>query len=289
MAALAVVILLFAGRNNRGFWTALVAFSVIGAGPPLLRALHKRFRQARFFGVLASFWLLPSAALAHANMGPIVDSVNPVVLDRYLALGDLSLFGVHPAVALEAYVPPLVNELLLLCYYSYFLWPVALGVILYRRRDRRAYHEYTLALCLLFAANFLCYALVPAIGPRLYLADHFEAPLQGVWLTPLLDSLMRNPCFMRDCFPSGHTAVTATVMVFAWRHERRFFKWVMPIAVGLVTATVLGRFHYVVDLMAAVPLLMLSVSAAGALHRVRPRGLVLVAKPALAVREPVRA
>ncbi len=104
--------------------------------------------------------------------------------------------------------------------------------------------------------NFLFYVLVPVIGPRFTLASHFAGPPQG-WLlgTALYEALLRSP-MIRDCFPSGHTALSLLILWYAFRHDRRFFWVMLPFAVGIISATLLMRFHYVLDLVFAVPFLL---------------------------------
>jgi hypothetical protein len=115
---------------------------------------------------------------------------------------------------------------------------------------------------------------VPAIGPRFFLIGAFAGPLDGPLLTPILDSMMRSPAFARDCFPSGHTGTTLLLFFYSFRFARRFF-WVMLLpGIGLITATLSGRFHYATDLVAAVPVVVLVAGLSMALSRsaVRRRG-----------------
>ena len=65
---------------------------------------------------------------------------------------------------------------------------------------------------------------------------------------------MRQPPFMRDCFPSGHTAITLCVLTFAHRHARTLFWGMLPAALLLITATLAGRFHYGIDVLCAIPM-----------------------------------
>jgi membrane-associated phospholipid phosphatase len=213
--------------------------------------------------------------------------LRPHLVDKYLAFADLRLFGLHPALYLSHRLTGIAMDALLVCYYTYFLWPVLLGVWLYRR-DARTVQTYILSLTLCFTINFICYVFFPAIGPRYYLAWALREPLQGTVLTPYLESLMRDPAFARDCFPSGHTAGTLIVLIFAFRHCRRFFWFMLPFAAGLLVATLAGRFHYAVDLLCAVPLALGVVGAATALYRARPAGLVFSPQGA-SLGQPLRA
>ena len=275
MATLAAAYLAIAGRWAAGAPRAIVTFSIIAIGPPVLRALARKFPGARVVDMVGSFWLLPAVAFGHCNLSPLVDAVHPRLLDAWLSMADLRLFGFHPSVFLERHAGPALTEAVMLCYYTYFLWPVVVGALLYFKRERRLFDEYILALALFFAANFVLYLVIPAIGPRFFLAGEFQRPLQGLFFTPFLDSLMRSAPFNRDCFPSGHTGITLVMLTYAYRYHRRFFWGILPVATGLILATLIGRFHYGVDLLAAVPLTAAAVSAAGALSRASPRGVVM--------------
>jgi hypothetical protein len=272
---LAASYLLLAGRWVPGWAGAAAVYALIAAGPPILRAVARKFPDRPGLDMAASFWLLPSVIAGHCFLGPLVDAVNPRLMDAYLAYADVKIFGGHPSVWLEPYVGGFVTEVLLLCYYTYYVWPVGLGVYLYIQKRRTVFDQYLLALGLFFAANFILYAAVPAIGPRFYLASHFQAPLQGVWLTSYLDGLMRGAAFTRDCFPSGHTGATLVVLIYAFWHARKLFWIMLPFAVGLILGTLVGRFHYGIDLLCAVPLMMAAVNAAGWLAKARPHGVVV--------------
>ena len=209
---------------------------------------------------------------------------NIVVIDKALAefeeidlesLGrlarlDLELFGAHPAVELGLRSAPWLTELSMISYYTYFLWPVVLGVVLYARRRYAEFGQYALGLVLFFLLNFVGYALIPAIGPRFAMGALFDGPIQGVWLTPLLEGAMRLPPFMRDCFPSGHTGGTLVVLSFAFLFERRVFAVMLLPATALILATLLGRFHYAIDLVAALPLVLVAVGVPRLLVRLDP-------------------
>lgn len=262
-----------------------IGFAIIAAGAPVFRALAQRYPGRKVFHHVAAFWLLPAAAFGHSLLNPVIDAANPRLLDRYLALADHWLFGANPSLYFEGRVPGWATDVLMVCYYTYFLWPVALGAVLYRKNSRRVYEQFGLALALFYAANFVLYVAVPAVGPRFFMADHFHGPLHGAALTPLLDSMMRNPSFARDCFPSGHTGITVLVMAYAYVYQRRFFFFMLPWGLGLIAATLVCRFHYGVDLLAALPLVLVCAASAMGLARVRPQGVV-VKSPVVPARAP---
>lgn len=254
-----------------GAGRAAAGFALLALGPLLLRLLQALRPRLRLPGRLADFWLLPAAALGHELLDPLADAVGQPLRDPQLALLDLRLLGAHASVGLEHRLAPWLEEALMLCYYGHFVWPVVLGILLYVHADPRRYDRYLLTLALYFTANYTLYLWVPAVGPRFFLAGHFDTSLQGGWLAPRLASLMLYPSFLRDCFPSGHTGVALVVLITAWRDARRLF-WValLPCA-GLVASTLYGRFHYAVDLLAAVPVACAVAAGAQALYRRLPQ------------------
>ncbi|MBX5481500.1 MAG: phosphatase PAP2 family protein [Myxococcaceae bacterium] len=267
MATFAAAYLAIAARWVPGWRPAFLILCAIAMGPVVFRGLAWRYPETRIWDFLASFWLLPSVILGHFTLEPVVTAAHPVLLDPYLAHADLLLFGAHPSYVLGHLAGPWVTEVLMICYYSYFVGPFALAMLLWFRGTRSQYEEFALTLALFFAANFILYALVPAVGPRYYLAGIFEAPLRGVLLTPYLDGLMRTTYFARDCFPSGHTGVTLTVLVVAWRYQRKFFWIFLPVGTGLILGTLVGRFHYGIDLICAVPLMITCLALGRYLHQ----------------------
>lgn len=253
---------------------AIALFAGLALGVPVLRFLARTWPSFRPFDVVATLWILVVAGLAHGAMQALLDGLHPVLFDAYLARADLTLFGGYPAAFLDRHLGGVAMDALLLCYYSYYIWPSAMGLWLYFRKSRAALEHYALAIGLAYAINFLCYVLVPAIGPRFYLLDVFPGPVHGAFLAPYLDGLMQTPAFMRDCFPSGHTALTLLVLVFAFRYARGFFWLMLPVALGLITATLAGRFHYGIDVLCALPLTLVAVLASDLLMRVSPEGRI---------------
>ncbi|XXF81388.1 phosphatase PAP2 family protein [Myxococcaceae bacterium GXIMD 01537] len=270
--ALAALVLVGPARWAPGALANATIFALFAAGPLVLRVLEARGGVgSKGFAFLADFWLLPVSSLAHGLLNPVVDALNPLLKDAQLVELDQRLFGGQTSVILSSMVPPWLNEVLMFCYYGHFMWPLLLGLLLYFTGRHAQFHEYLLGLALLFAFNYAAYSIVPAIGPRYYLFGSFLGPVQGLYFTPVLDSMMRSPGFARDCFPSGHTGATLVVLFYAFRFSRRFF-WVMLFpGLGLIVATLAGRFHYLTDLLCAVPLVAAVVGLSLALSRAAAR------------------
>lgn len=227
-------------------WTACVAVGIAAVG---LRALH----PSTLTHVLADFWVLPVVFAVYMTLNPVIDLFSPDLLDAFLMRGDATLFGGQISVWVDGRVPPPAVDLLMLAYVSYYLWPALQAARLYHAGREEALARFTLLVLLAIFLNQILYVAVPAIGPRFTLAEHFAGPPQGLLFgTALWESLLASP-MLRDCFPSGHTALTFLVTWWAWRHDRPFARVLTPVAVLIVAATVLMRFHYFLDVVFAVP------------------------------------
>lgn len=200
----------------------------------------------------------PVFYLMYGRLNPLCDLLHPALADARLQQIDRLLFGVQPAVWLAPRIAPWVNDLLMLCYASYYVWPNLVGILYLRRRDDLSFNRWALAITLASMINFLCYMAVPAMGPRFMLAGAFPGPIEGhLWAGFMAEAFRHSPYF-RDCFPSGHTTLTLMVLIESWRRLRGLFWIELPVTLGLIVATVACRFHYGVDLIAAVPLAVVS-------------------------------
>jgi hypothetical protein len=244
-----------------------VCFGLFGLGLLVLRTLQSTWPRLRPVRWVADFWLLPVAGVGHELLNPLVDFLNPVLRDAQLVRVEEQLFGLQVSVLVSEGLPGWMHDILMLCYYSHFIWAPLLGVVLYQQKRSSSFDELILGLSLFFSLNYACYALVPAIGPRFFLIEAFSGPLNGPLLTPALDSMMRSPAFARDCFPSGHTGATLLLFFYAFRFSRKFLLIMLLPGLGLITATLSGRFHYATDLVAALPLVVLVAGLAMALAR----------------------
>jgi membrane-associated phospholipid phosphatase len=191
------------------------------------------------------------ALVLYEMLHDLTPLVRPDVVDGRLAAADRALFGVDVAYWLGGLASPLLTRVMVHCYASYFVAPIALACLVYWADDRPLFRAYLVSLCLTTLVGYLGYLAVPAVGPYVYQAHLFPTRLPGGEKTHFfithIDSLKG---VARDCFPSLHTAHTTVVLAFAWRFRRLVFWLYLPVAMGLYFSTVYLRMHYVVDVAA---------------------------------------
>lgn len=178
--------------------------------------------------------------------------------DPMLARADRIILGSLYDLLQRISLPRMVVELLQICYVCFYFLPLTLIVALVRtKRDVVVIGQ---PIVVAFCITYVGYFVVPAYGPRDYFADSYDYPLLGTltydWLQSFLRAIEgRTP----DVFPSGHTAVTLIVLHLAFVHLRRMFAAFLVIGAGIIVATVLLRYHYVVDVFAGVVVYLLIV------------------------------
>ena len=178
-------------------------------------------------------------------------------LDPWLRGVDRALFGTDVAKALEPLVAPPLTTFLAACYASYYVVLLAVGVRWYLQGRRLAFREFMVAETGALFVGYFGYLFLPAIGPHVYFhASEFTVPLTGDFIGPVIRSraLQHGGLNPRDAFPSLHTANAVTLLLMAWRHERRLLWFVTVPMLGLIVATVYLRFHYVADVLAGAAL-----------------------------------
>jgi membrane-associated phospholipid phosphatase len=236
-------------------------------------ATHSSRLPARIAG---NFYVCLPLWVLYSRLNPIIDLISPVPYDRDLQAIDQLIFGTQPSVWLERFHHPWLTELLFVCYVGFFFWQLALGVVLFARRKQREFDDYVLTVIVFYFLSDVMYVLVPAIGPRFDLAHEYTVPLEGLWLADSIRQMFLDNPMARDCFPSGHTGLTLLVMFHALhKRERLFFGIMLPFGLLLIFSTVYCRFHYVIDLICAIPFTTGIYLLQTSLARALPEGLAV--------------
>lgn len=187
----------------------------------------------------------------------LVPLINPHDQDTLLiGIDRLFFLGRDPTLLMERITCPALSEFLQLGYTSFYFLPLVLCVIMYfKQGDRTEFHIAASSILAGFYLSYLGYYLTPAIGPRFTL-DHVQTvPLSGMFLFDALRSTLDQvEGLMRDCCPSGHTAISLLSALLAGRYAPRFFPAACIWSATIVFSSVYLRYHYVVDLMAGAAL-----------------------------------
>ncbi|GAB4173827.1 MAG: phosphatase PAP2 family protein [Calditrichia bacterium] len=222
----------------------LVGFTVI----PFLEK-YKAIRMVHFL----RYWYLPlSVTFLYWDVGNLIHLVFPELFDPIILKIEYAIFGQqYPNLLVEKIYNPILNEIMQISYATYwFTIPVSVGILYIRRK----YDELEHLLALTFLTFFLCYIifiLFPVAGPRFYIADLFTKEYVGLLFTPFLRHIVQGAGLKGAAFPSSHVAVAIVILMYLWRIENKIAKAIfLPVVIMLSLATVYGRYHYFLDMMA---------------------------------------
>lgn len=177
----------------------------------------------------------------------------PWIADPALSRADeLLFFGTNPSLWLEPHVTAGRLEFFALVYalfIPYVYLSIFLGLVGRPDIERNAF---VTGIAVTYALGFLGYLLVPARGPVVFLASDFAAPLQGGTFHGMIVRSVAQCGGPHGAFPSLHVGVSCFLCFFDLRWNRLRGLTYVPIVVLIMCATVVVRYHYVVDILAGV-------------------------------------
>ena len=219
-------------------------------------------------GRLRLFAFVPLMCFVFQDLRRSIPLFQPGHVDALLQTLDIRLLGLSLPHWLAGRFGPLPTELMSLCYGLFFPYLLAstVGWLFAPARKARAFYT---GLFTLYAAGFVGYTLLPALGP--YATMAFDTPVHGYGVTRLLLATVPLGTNQADAFPSLHCAVTAFLLGFdLLAGSRRRAAWCAgPVAV-LWLSTLALRFHYGVDVLAGFGLAALCLALSAALLRATP-------------------
>jgi membrane-associated phospholipid phosphatase len=163
---------------------------------------------------------------------------------------EVAFFGGHPSLyasRLYPWVP--LSEYLHFCYFAYLLLLPVVGGLWYFNGRRRDFHELLLLVSTTLFSSYFFYMSYPVDSP-FYLFKRLEAPLADGFFYRLVHFFSGRGGARGGAFPSAHVSVSLVIWLVAWQRQRRLAWALAPVIAGLVGATVYGRFHYVLDVLA---------------------------------------
>jgi membrane-associated phospholipid phosphatase len=181
------------------------------------------------------------------ELGQLMHLVKPQWQDPKLIAFDHWLTGVHPAIWLERFAAPALNEFMQFAYFTYFTYLLVLGGILYYRKDWRAYWSVMTYSAVGYAVGYVIAIFFPVQSPWFAMAGSWHGELNGGPFTALINFIEHFGRVRGAAFPSEHVAGSFAALWGAWRHRRWLFWVMLPLVLCMCASTVYGRYHYVAD------------------------------------------
>ncbi len=195
----------------------------------------------------------------YESLGTIIAAIGQPLRDRWILAAERWLFrGSMPPLA-PVRLPPWIIDAFSIVYVVYFVLPVMLLAVLVRRGWLDEARDAMRTLLVAYYMHYAIYLVVPVVGPiravevgpevRTQLANAGGAVTHRMRVG--IDSLERT---RQDAFPSAHSSIAIIIAVLAQRHRVRGRMLFAIVAVAIMCSTVVLGYHYIVDVIAALPL-----------------------------------
>ena len=243
----------------------LVAVHLTLAGSLLI--LNRARPKAGILRVIRDWHPLMLFPLLYKEVELLAAVIGDWRLSAAIPAWEAALFAGQPSLYLSerlAFVP--LSEFLHFCYLSHLIVIPSVAAYWYVSGRRTAFGELLLMLSTVLLGSYLFFILLPVDSPY-YLWPRLGPPLSGHFFFDLVHQMSARGGARGGAFPSAHVSSAVVVSLVAWRHQRRLAYLIVPITVGVMVATVYGRFHYALDSLVGAALAIAVVGA----YRYLPR------------------
>ena len=212
-------------------------------------AIEQR-KRLRHFDRLRLLFAYGVTFFLYAFVKQAVPALGLEPRDTLLLAADTRLFGVTPAAWLQRWSSAWANELFsasYLAFHAYLHLAMAQALLGPRKRAE----DFFVRVFSAYALGIAGYFLVPALGPAVASPELFTAPIAGGPFTRLNAAVVAQGSSAYDVFPSLHTYITLVLLSHDRVHHPRRLRVMVPVAVAIIASTLMLRYHYAVDLLAA--------------------------------------
>jgi membrane-associated phospholipid phosphatase len=195
-------------------------------------------------------------------------------LDGFFFKLEQLIFGAQPARQFYLLLPdhPLVTELFFFSYFFYYaLICVGLWLLFLKGRRDEAARSLAVITCG-FYLFYIFYTFFPVQGPKYYIPELralWYENFHGYLFTRIMKGMFKRMNLAGAAFPSSHVAMSLLALILNWRSQRRLALALVPLTLTLMASTVYIYAHYLVDVLAGLPVGLL-------LYNLLPRLLALL-------------
>lgn len=172
--------------------------------------------------------------------------------DHQIIALERAILGGSPTLLIQPWQTPLLNEWMMLGYFSYYFLVGAVPLVLFIQYREREAAQVVWAQALAFFISYIGFIVYPVQGPRFEFAGVYEQPLAGYVFVPLVDKIIKTAAIHGGCMPSSHVAAALVSLFYLCKIKPRIGIIGIPLVATLCLATVYGRFHYLSDVVVGV-------------------------------------
>lgn len=241
---------------------ALAVHAALLAGFGAVVWLVDRRREWRHAALARGVAVIATMFTLYSTLGHVAFEAIPWSADPWLDAADRALLvGRSPSLLIDAALPKEWIEPLAFFYAAYIPYMYAsifLGLV---GRPDRERDVFVTGFAVLYALGFLGYLFLPARGPVVELAGAYPGPIEGGAFHALVVRTIEGLGGPHGAFPSLHVGASVYLAAFDLRQRNTLRGLIyVPLVAMIVAATVVLRYHWVVDLFAGAALAALALA-----------------------------
>lgn len=224
------------------------------AGFTLGVALLVRFERGSWVQLARPALTVGVIFTCYTTLGWLGVAAMPYNCDAALSAIDAWLLGFDPSLALEPYLTPGRVEFFSFAYGAFIPYinlTIALNCL---GRPPLERDWFLTGWVFLYSISYLGYIFVPGHGPLVYHADDYRVALEGGMFYDFVVRGIEASGGLQGVFPSLHVGGSLYLCLFELRHNRLRGLIYLPLVLAIYAATLVLRYHYVVDLLAGTAL-----------------------------------
>jgi membrane-associated phospholipid phosphatase len=200
----------------------------------------------------------------YTTLGHVAFTAIPWDADPWLVAADRALLaGRSPSLAVEPLAATGWAEGLSFGYAMFIPYLYVSILLSLVGRPPAERDEFVTGFAVLYALSFLGYLFLPARGPIVSMAGEFTVPVHGGAFHRIILRSVEQVGGPHGAFPSLHVGASLFATVFDLRHRNPLRALIyFPLVATIALATLVLRYHYAVDLVAAGALALVATYAA---------------------------
>ena len=211
---------------------------------------------ARQGAVVRGIAVIAVMFMLYTTLGHVAFAAIPWIADPWLAAADRALLlGRSPVLAMEPVAATGWAPVLSFCYAMFIPYLYVSILLSLVGRPPAERDEFVTGFAVLYALSFLGYLFLPARGPIVQMAGDFTVPIHGGVFHRIILRSVESVGGPHGAFPSLHVGASLFATLFDLRHRNPLRALIyLPLVAMIALATLVLRYHYAVDLVAALVL-----------------------------------
>ncbi|MFL5541994.1 MAG: phosphatase PAP2 family protein [Longimicrobiaceae bacterium] len=196
----------------------------------------------------------------YTTLGHVAFAAVPWIADPWLEAADRALLlGRSPVLAVEPLAPTGWAKPLSFAYAMFIPYLYVSILLSLVGRPPAERDEFVTGFAVLYALSFLGYLFLPARGPIVQMAGAFTLPIEGGAFHRIIVRSVEQVGGPHGAFPSLHVGASLFATLFDLRHRNPLRALIyFPLVATIALATLVLRYHYAVDLLAALALALIA-------------------------------